>query len=100
MHTDVMAEEEQTLAPAETEMQEGERALPNFAHNIMDVLMPATPPAPVNARVIRRFDLEAAKEDARRAAASRPKPARHDPRRRGQMREERNQSLLKAAGLV
>ena len=100
MHTDLTAEEEQSLAPAESEMQEGERVLPNFAHNIMNVLMPANPPAPVNARVIRRFDLEAAKDDARRAAASPPKPARHEPRRRSQSREERNQSLMKAAGLA
>ena len=98
MHTDVTAEE--TLAPAESDMQEGERAFSRRAHNIMNVLVPATPPAPVNARVIRRFDLEAAKDDARRAAASHPKPARPDPRRRSQVREERNQSLLKAAGLA
>jgi len=100
MDTDVTAGEERSMAPAENETQEDEQVLPRSAHNIMDVLLPATPPEPVNARVIRRFDLEAAKEDARRAASSPPKPPRRDARPRSQLREERNQSLLKAAGLA
>ena len=98
--TEVMTEEEQTLAPAENDTHEDDSATPRFAHNIMDVLAPANPPEPVNARVIRRFDLEAAQDDARRAAGSVAKPTRQAPRRRSQLREERNQSLLKAAGLA
>ena len=33
-------------------------------HNLLSVLMPANPPEPRNARVVRRFDLEAAEYDS------------------------------------
>ena len=68
--------------------------------NIMDVLMPARPPEPKNARIVRRFDLEAAKTDARQlheqASATGPRPERPS---REEQRASRNRSLRAAAGL-
>lgn len=66
--------------------------------NFMDVLMPAKPPEPKNARIVRQFDLEAAKTD------SRPEPmtgskSQPESRSREEARALRNRSLRAAAGL-
>ena len=68
-------------------------------HNIMDVLYPATPPEPKNARIIRLFDIEAAKTDPRPAANETGK-AQPDRKNREDVRALRNRSLLAAAGLA
>jgi hypothetical protein len=95
-----MSEEgDDTQSQTQAETAEPEVA-PSLFGNIMDVLMPATPPEPKNARIIRQFDLEAAKNDARPAAEA-PATNRSQPERR--TREEarafRNRSLRAAAGL-
>ena len=69
--------------------------------SLMDVLMPATPPEPKNARIVRQFDLEAAKTDARRVAETASvRGAQPEQRRtRAEARALRNRSLRAAAGL-
>ena len=75
-------------------------------HSLLDVLMPASPPEPKNARIIRLFDLEAAKYDPKPVAAE-PAPqqpgadsdAKRDNRTRDAEREARRLSLRAAAGL-
>lgn len=71
---------------------------------IMDVLFPARPPEPKNPRVIRRFDLEAAKNDPRPGEPAAPAPApKVNPAERLSREEAkalRNRSLLAAAGLA
>lgn len=73
---------------------EGQPAGPR--HSLLDVLMPANPPQPTNARVIRLFDCDGAKDDARPAAntagtrASTPREA---------AKAARKLSLFAAAGL-
>ena len=74
----------------------------NPAHSLLAVLMPATPPVPKNARVIRLFDIEAAKYDPRPgepapAPARAPAPAAKKENSRSALREERSKSLLAAA---
>jgi len=79
-------------------------------HSLMDVLRPASPPPqPKNARIIRRFDLEAAKDDAKQQGegaakvddAGRSAPANREfSRSREELRALRNRSLAAAAGLV
>lgn len=67
--------------------------------NFMDVLMPAKPPEPKNARIVRQFDLEAAKTDSRpepMAGSNRPQ---QESRTREEARALRNRSLRAAAGL-
>ena len=75
MESEMKAQQEgqKLFAQGEVPMRdELEMASAQFVHNIMDVLFPAkSPPEPVNARVIRRFDLEAARE-GRRPAPLRP----------------------------
>ncbi|MGZ8156197.1 MAG: hypothetical protein ACXWUK_12935 [Burkholderiales bacterium] len=70
--------------------------------SLMSVLMPANPPRPRNARIIRLFDLEAAKHDPKPEDADvpaiEPQP-KEEPRTREALRAARNQSLLVAAGL-
>jgi len=82
-------------------------------NNFMDVLYPANPPAPKDARIVRRFDLEAAKHDPRPAPApgsapapaptelvAPPKPEKKEPvLTREEARAMRNRSLRAAAGL-
>ena len=86
------------------------------AHSLLSVLMPATPPEPKNARVIRLFDFEAsANEPAPAAAAAVPAeapapqegvsqaaaaPAKPEPKSRDAAKAARNQSLFAAARLV
>jgi hypothetical protein len=67
-------------------------------HSLLDVLLPATPPEPKNARVIRLFDIEGAAKDAQPATAD-AQPTRREARSgRRASRELRAQSLLAAAG--
>lgn len=74
-------------------------------HSLLDVLMPATPPVPKNARVIRLFDYEAAKHDPRPpaepAAIKAPVdvPAPSAETKKEAAKAARNQSLLAAAKL-
>jgi len=66
-------------------------------HSLLDVLMPATPPEPKNARVIRLFDIEAGKNEQPQSYEA--QPARREARSgRRASRELRGQSLLAAAG--
>lgn len=62
------------------------------AHSLIDVLMPATPPEPKNARVVRLFDYEA-------GAAPPPVAPRREPSAREAAKAARNLSLSVAAGL-
>ena len=67
-------------------------------HSLLDVLMPANPPEPKNARVIRLFDIEAAKNDPQPQNVE-AAPVRREARSgRRASRELRSQSLLAAAG--
>jgi hypothetical protein len=67
--------------------------------SLMDVLMPANPPEPKNARVIRLFDAEGVKNDPQPECVA-VEPARREARSgRRASRELRSQSLLAAAGL-
>jgi len=60
--------------------------------------MPANPPQPKNARIIRLFDYEAAKNDPQPAmAVETPKP---EPTPREAAKAARKLSLFAAAGLV
>ncbi len=107
--------ESETVAEAEVEAApESAEALPRPAfvapvfNNFMDALYPAKPPATKNARIIRRFDLEAAKYDPRPASPA-PAPApvvapappeKKEPAlSREELRALRNRSLRAAAGL-
>ena len=68
--------------------------------SLLDVLMPATPPEPKNARIVRLFDIEGAKNDAQLNGAE-AEPVRREARSgRRASRELRSQSLLAAAGLA
>lgn len=72
---------------------------PRTAHSLMDVLMPANPPQPKNARIIRLFDIEAAKTDPD-PAASPVEKTQQERKSREEARALRNRSLLAAAGLA
>ena len=66
-------------------------------HSLLDVLMPANPPEPKNARVIRLFDIEGGKNE--QPQGFQPAPARREVRSgRRASRELRSQSLIAAAG--
>lgn len=73
-------------------------AAPRAVHNIMDVLFPAKPPEPKNPRVIRLFDVEAAKTDPVPNSDGVQK-AQQERKNRDEARALRNRSLLAAAGL-
>ena len=75
------------------------RAEPRYFGGLMDVLMPATPPEPKNARVIRQFDIEGAKTDERPVAQVPSRQAQPERRSREEARALRNRSLAAAAGL-
>ena len=88
------------------------------AHSLLSVLMPATPPEPKNARVIRLFDFDGDKNDAKPAesaatpqpdaapqaadpqAAATAAPAKPEPKSRDAAKAARNQSLFTAARLL
>ena len=65
-------------------------------HSLLDALMPANPPQPKNARVVRLFDYEAGRMDA--PAPLPVEPAR-EPDARETARAARRLSLSAAAGL-
>lgn len=67
-------------------------------HSLLSVLFPAKPPRPRNARIIRLFDVEAAKNDPQPGDEPEVEPpAKEEPRTREAIRAARNQSLLVAA---
>jgi hypothetical protein len=69
-------------------------------HSLLSVLFPAKPPRPRNARIVRLFDLEAAKNDPEPGEAPVvEQPPKEEPRTREAIRAARNQSLLAAARL-
>lgn len=89
-----VAESRETDESADVSGLDG--ACPRFAHSLLDVLMPATPPEPKNARVIRLFDCEAAKGDPRPATLP---VAKREPSPREAAKAARKLSLFAAAGL-
>jgi len=102
MHAEPTASDDgSTLGEADSARNEARfDASPRVVHNIMDVLYPAaTPPEPKNARVIRLFDVEGAKNDPLPASNHNAK-AQQDRKNREDVRALRNRSLLAAAGLA
>ena len=92
-------EENETIADLEA------AGLHQVAHSLMAVLMPADPPKPKNARIIRLFDYEAAKNDPQPAgepaiAAPAPEKAKPESKSREAAKAARNVSLLAAARLI
>ena len=92
-HTTVAHGAEADEGPGATELEAPPARL---GHSLLDVLMPATPPEPKNARVIRLFDYEGAREA--------PQPATVQTRTREATPREtakaaRKLSLFAAAGL-
>jgi hypothetical protein len=88
---------------------------PDVSYGLMDVLRPARPPQTKNARIIRRFDLEAAKYDPKpqldpqtqlqsqnpaEAPRSVDDAAAQPTRSREELKALRNRSLAAAAGFV
>ena len=67
-------------------------------HSLLDVLTPANPPEPKNARVVRLFDIEGGKNDKPQAVEAQPATRREARSGRRASRELRGQSLLAAAG--
>jgi hypothetical protein len=98
--------EEQLAAPGNPEIGE-DADLPDDVyeidpspHSLLSVLFPAKPPRPRNARIVRLFDLEAAKNDPE--PGEEPvveQPPKEEPRTREAIKAARNQSLLVAARL-
>ena len=88
----------QPASPAETQAHDYACARP--AHSLLDVLMPASPPQPKNARVVRLFDIDGVKDECRapQAEARAAKPAR-EPSAREAAKAARKLSLFAAAGL-
>ena len=119
MHADPVRQGgEDSLTHEETELlaELDAPGTPHAAHSLLAVLMPATPPQPKNARVIRLFDFEASANDpAPVSSAPAPKapacqegvaqaasaaPAKPEPKTRDAAKAARNQSLFAAARLV
>ena len=91
-------ESEMNAAPSEQGEAEVEYSyrVQGPGHSLLDVLMPANPPEPKNARVVRLFDIEAKNEQPQ---GFQPAPVRREARSgRRASRELRSQSLLAAAG--
>lgn len=103
MHAEPVMTEQGDDTQSDTHAEVAEREVVKSLYgNIMDVLMPANPPQPKNARIVRQFDLEASKSDAQPANEAAPAPARraqHERRTREEARAFRNRSLRAAAGL-
>jgi hypothetical protein len=96
-------ESQMNAAGAAEEIGDGEcaqRAQP-CGHNLMDVLMPAHPPEPKNARIVRLFDIEGSRDAPQPIEYVSAAAVRREARSgRRASRELRGQSLLAAAGLV
>jgi len=104
MHADLKIEEDGDALPDNNGAAAAASSAARYGHSLMDVLRPATPPEPKNARVIRLFDLEAAKYDPKPVAEpTEPAPdtaaADAAKRTRDAEREARRLSLRAAAGL-
>jgi hypothetical protein len=102
MHAESTAfDDGDTLKDAEIATPNEERcdASPRVAHSLLDALLPAKPPEPKNARIIRLFDIEAAKNDPLPVASNEIQKAHHERKNRDEVRAQRNRSLLAAAGL-
>ena len=106
VESEPVAEAEAAPEPSEA-LPRPEFVAPVF-NNFMDALYPAKPPAAKNARIVRRFDLEAAKYDPRPNPAPAPAPIavpappaeKKEPAlTREELRALRNRSLRAAAGL-
>ena len=95
-------ESEMKAAPSEQGEAEFEYQyrVQGAGHSLLDVLMPANPPEPKNARVIRLFDIEGGKNDPQpQQQGYVAQPVRREARSgRRASRELRSQSLLAAAG--
>jgi hypothetical protein len=92
-------ESEMNAAPREQNEVEVEYSyrVQGAGHSLLDVLMPANPPEPKNARVIRLFDIEGGKNEQSQAFEA--QPVRREARSgRRASRELRSQSLAAAAG--
>jgi hypothetical protein len=97
MHAEPKSTDEfDTPAQAVNDPGQESEVVAHSAHSLLAVLLPASPPEPKNARIVRLFDLEAAKYDPRPGEAKPAAAAQKDARRTA-AREERNQSLLAAA---
>ena len=105
MHAELKADE---FGPTPDATSASEHALVVPAsHSLLAVLLPAKPPEPKNARIIRLFDIEAAKYDPRPgepapstsapAPAGVTAPAPKKENSRSALREERSKSLFAAA---
>ena len=89
----VVAERRVTDESGEVSGFEG--ACPRLTHSLLDGLMPAKPPEPKNARVVRLFDYEG-RDEARPAS---PQAAKREPTPREAAKAARKLSLFAAAGL-
>ena len=99
MHAEKQGYESSDLPGQSDDDATGARiAEPQARHSIMDCLMPATPPQPKNARVIRLFDYEEKHETRPREESV--KPAKEESKSREAAKAARNTSLLAAAGLL
>ena len=99
MHAEPALIEQGEDTQSDIQAEVAEREVARCLGSIMDVLMPATPPEPKNARIVRQFDLEAAKTDSRPEAEVVPVRSRPERRSREEARAFRNRSLRAAAGL-
>jgi hypothetical protein len=91
------AQESRNAETAELAVPQGVAARDSrLGHGLLNVLMPATPPEPKNARVVRLFDPEAGEGDGPpiRSPATSPQQQRRDA-----VKAARNKSLFTAAGL-
>lgn len=95
----VVAERRETDESGEVSGFDG--ACPPLTHSLLDVLMPAKPPEPKNARVVRLFDYEARDEarPASPASPASPQIAKREPTPREAAKAARKLSLFAAAGL-
>jgi hypothetical protein len=106
MHAELKAADAFDPTPDATSAFE-DAVFPPSPHSLLAVLLPANPPAAKNARIIRLFDIEAAKFDPRpgepAACASRsaspraPASVARKENSRSALKEERSKSLFAAA---
>jgi hypothetical protein len=97
MHAELKSNEFDSTQDMSSASEEASGATFPSAHSLLSVLLPANPPpVPLNARIIRLFDIEAAKYDPRPGEPAPAKPAPKD-NSRAAAREERSKSLFAAA---
>lgn len=110
MHADLKVADEGDELNRAIDDSVGMDPVVRHGHSLLDVLRPATPPQPKNARVIRLFDVEAGGYDTKpegeavpHAApvpeVAAPADAKREPRARDAERDARRLSLRAAAGL-